>query len=90
VSERAPDTRRNVENHLVQIEVNGKPVRVEGPRVTGGDIKEAAIEQGLPIEMDFVLSEELPGGGTRIIGDNDVVTVTDRSRFTAVAPDDNS
>lgn len=77
-------------HHLVEITVNERPVTVEGPRVRGLQIKEAAIAQGVPIELDFVLSEELEQGRTKIIGDPDVVTVTEHSRFDAVAPDDNS
>lgn len=75
---------------LVTIIVNERPVRIEGPRVTGLQIKEAAIAQGVPIQLTFQLSEELPGRRTRIVGDTDVVTVTNKSLFTAVADDDNS
>lgn len=75
---------------LVTITVNERPVRIEGPRVTGLQIKEAAIAQGVPIQLSFQLSEELPGRRTRIVGDADVVTVTNKSLFTAVADDDNS
>jgi multiubiquitin len=76
--------------HLVTITVNEKPVEIEGPRVTGLEIKQAAIAQGVKIELSFVLSEELPNRKTRIVGDTDVVTLTKHSRFVAVAPDDNS
>jgi hypothetical protein len=58
--------------------------------VTGLEIKEAAIAQGVQIDTGFQLSEELPSGETRIIGDADVVTVNKHSTFTAVAGDDNS
>ncbi len=51
---------------------------------------QAAIAQGVKIELSFVLSEELPNRKTRIVGDTDVVTVTKHSPFIAVAPDDNS
>jgi hypothetical protein len=74
----------------VRITVNERPVVVPRHRVTGLEIKEAAIAQGVPIALDFVLSEELPGGRTRIVGDKDEVTVNDHSKFLAVAPDDNS
>lgn len=83
---------QQVEAHgrTVEIHVNKKPVEVKGPRVTGLEIKQAAIAQGVKIELDFILSEELPSGETRVIGDADVVTVTKHSKFTAVADDDNS
>jgi len=42
------------------------------------------------IQLSFVLSEELPNRKTKIIGDNDEVTVNKNSKFVAVAPDDNS
>jgi hypothetical protein len=76
--------------HQVTVTVNNKPVVVEGPRVTGLEIKEAAIAQGVAIELDFLLSEERPNGETRIVGDADTVTVNQHSKFTAVAGDDNS
>ncbi|OEJ61085.1 hypothetical protein BGM19_26795 [Streptomyces agglomeratus] len=76
--------------HEVAIAVNNKTVTVTGPRLTGLEIKEAAVAQGVQIEVDFLLSEELPSGGTRIVGDSDVVTVNKHSKFTAVAGDDNS
>ncbi|BAJ30980.1 MULTISPECIES: multiubiquitin domain-containing protein [Kitasatospora] len=76
--------------HQVTITVNTKAVTVTGPRLTGLQIKEAAIAQGVQIELDFLLSEELPSGETRIVGDADEVTVNKHSKFTAVAGDDNS
>ncbi|MFF7473402.1 multiubiquitin domain-containing protein [Streptomyces sp. NPDC008092] len=76
--------------HAVTITVNNKTVEITGPRVTGLQIKEAAIAQGVEIELDFQLSQELPSGETRIVGDTDVVTVNKNSVFTAVAGDDNS
>ncbi|MFF5039902.1 MULTISPECIES: multiubiquitin domain-containing protein [Streptomyces] len=76
--------------HAATITVNNKTVEVIGPRVTGLQIKEAAIAQGVQIELDFQLSQELPSGETRIVGDTDVVTVNKNSVFTAVAGDDNS
>lgn len=76
--------------HIVSIEVNGGPVKIEGPRVTGAEIKAAAIAQGVPIRSDFQLSEELGERRTRVVGDDDVVTIHEGSRFVAVAPDDNS
>jgi hypothetical protein len=76
--------------HVITVTVNEKPVEIEGPKATGLEIKQAAIAQGVKIELSFVLSEELPNRKTRIVGDTDVVTVTKHSRFIAVAPDDNS
>ena len=77
-------------SQMVTITVNEAPVDILGPQVTGLQIKEAAISQGVPIELTFVLSEELPHHRTRIVGDADVVTVNPTSRFLAIANDDNS
>jgi hypothetical protein len=76
--------------HDVAIVVNEHPVTVEGPRTTGLAIKEAAIAQGAEIELDFVLSQELGGGRTKIIADHEDVTVHPGSRFVAIPNDDNS
>jgi hypothetical protein len=80
-------TETETSTRLVVIHVNEQPVRVPH-RVSGLQIKEAAIAQGVPIQTDFVLSEELPNRRTKIIGDQD--EVNEQSRFVAVAPDDNS
>ncbi len=76
--------------HHVEISVNGKAVRILGPRTTGLAIKQAAIAQGVSIQLDFVLSEEIGERRTKVIGDSDEVTVHPHSKFIAVAPDDNS
>lgn len=83
----AEDTQKH---HAVEITVNKKPVSIEGPRVTGLQIKEAAIAQGVNIQLSFQLSEELGNRQRRVIGDTDVVTVHKGSKFFAVAGDDNS
>jgi hypothetical protein len=73
-----------------EILVNEHGVIVNDNRMTGRDIKQAAVDQGVPIQVDFVLSEEQPNGRPRIIGDDEVVTVNKHSKFHAVSPDDNS
>jgi hypothetical protein len=75
---------------LVRIKVNEHEVPVEGPKATGLEIKQAAIKAGVGIQLDFVLTEELPGGRTRPVGDQDLVTLREGACFVAVAPDDNS
>lgn len=74
----------------VVVHVNEQPVRLADRRVSGLEIKQAAIDQGVEIELDFILVEELKHAETRVVGDDDVVTVTNRSRFSANADDDNS
>lgn len=72
------------------VTVNTRPVALPSRRVTGLQIKEAAVAQGVPIQIDFVLSEELGDHRTKIIGNGEQVSLTDHSRFLAIPPDDNS
>jgi hypothetical protein len=74
----------------VEIEVNGKDVQMAKEDVTGLEIKQAAITQGVNIQPTFVLQQELPNGSSKIIGDRDKVQLRKHLRFTAIAPDDNS
>lgn len=76
--------------HLVDIIVNTKPVRIEGPKATGLQIKEAAIAQGVQIQVSFQLSEKLGDHKTKVIGNTDTVTLHEGAVFAAVADDDNS
>lgn len=76
--------------HQVTITVNTKPVLVTGPRLTGLEIKQAAIDQGVDIKLGFILSEIEPGTRPKIIGDNDPVTVNKNSVFVANDDDDDS
>jgi hypothetical protein len=78
------------QKHIVIVTVNEQPVRLEGNKATGAGIKTAAIAQGVLIQPNFVLQEELPNGTSRIVGDNDEVHLREHLRFTAIAPDDNS
>ena len=73
-----------------EISVNRKPVEVAGPIVTGLEIKEASIQQGLPIEVSFQLALVEPDGKERIIGNSDKVDVRESKTFFATADDDNS
>lgn len=84
------DTQVQDKQHVVTVTVNEKPVEIAGPKATGLEIKQAAMAQGVNIQLSFVLSEELPHRKTKIVGDNDEVTVNKNSKFVAVAPDDNS
>jgi hypothetical protein len=78
------------EHPEVTISVNEMPVKLHGRTATGSEIKTAAIKQGVLIQQNFVLQEELPNGTSRVVGDNDVVHLREHLRFTAIAPDDNS
>jgi hypothetical protein len=76
--------------HEVTITVNEMPVKMKGHKATGAQIKAAAIQQGVLIQPNFVLQEELPNGTSRIVKDEMTVHLRDHLRFTAIAPDDNS
>ena len=67
----------------VTIEVNGHKVEMpEGP-ATGLEIKDAAIKNGVAIQPNFVLRQELPDGTSKVIGDDDKVDVRENLSFTA-------
>lgn len=76
--------------HVFTVSVNEQPVTLTGEFVTGAEIKVAAIREGVRIEPNFVLQEELPNGTSKVIGDQDSVRLREHLRFTAIAPDDNS
>jgi len=76
--------------HPVTVTVNERAVALPDNHVTGLEVKQAAIAQGVPIQLDFVLSEELGERRARIVGDAETITVSDHSRFLAIPPDDNS
>jgi hypothetical protein len=73
-----------------EIEVNRHPVRIEGHEATGLRIKETAIEQGVKIELSFLLSERIDEHKTRKIGDHEEVVLHNGLKFVATADDDNS
>jgi hypothetical protein len=85
-----PVARPHPHEHAVIVSVNGQPVKLEGETATGAQIKHAAIAQGVLIQPNFVLQEELPNGTSKVIGDEDPVHLRPHLRFTAIAPDDNS
>jgi hypothetical protein len=82
--------KRHPHQHEVEVTVNEKPVVLPDRKVTGLEIKQAAIAQGVPIQLDFVLQQELPHGQHKVIGDQDEVKLHPHDRFTAIADDDNS
>lgn len=84
------DHDRGEELKTVTIEVNNHKVEMLGGPATGVEIKEAAIKQGVGIQLNFVLQVELPNGTAKIIGDHDKIQLRDHLSFTAIAPDDNS
>jgi hypothetical protein len=61
-----------------------------GHRHTGLEIKQAAIAQGVKIEIDFLLYLLRHHEPNKPIADDEEVTITEESRFHAIADDDNS
>ena len=74
----------------VTIEVNDHKVEMPAGPATGLEIKEAAIKQDVNIALNFVLQLQLPNGSSKVIGDEDKVSLAEHLSFTAIAPDDNS
>lgn len=74
----------------IEISVNGKAVTIRRGVRSGIEIKQAAINAGVAIQLDFVLSLETGAGQARIIGDHDRIRVKPGQSFLAIADDDNS
>jgi hypothetical protein len=74
----------------IDVLVNEKPVVLEGRLQTGESVKQAAIHQHVPIQLDFVLSIERGGGRTELVGDDQKIEVHEHERFLAIPNDDNS
>lgn len=87
---RPNDPHHEPSGQTVTVNVNERPVQLLKKADTGLEIKKAAIAQGVPIELDFILVEELGGDRTKTIGDGDLVHVTHKTQFLANSGDDNS
>jgi hypothetical protein len=75
----------------VTVTFNNKRVVLPSHRVTGLQVKEAAISQGVEIQLDFILTLEAHDGHpARTVDDDETVTVTEHSVFTANDGDDDS
>ena len=72
-----------VERRTITVTVNERPVQVIERELTGREIKQAALDQGVSIDLDFVLYEHLGQQRTRIVGDDEPVHVHPGSRFEA-------
>ena len=78
------------DDEKVDVTINDKPVVLIGVKQTGASIKKAAIDDHVNIKEDFVLSIELGGGKTKLVGDDEYIEVHDGQRFLAIENDDNS
>lgn len=70
--------------------VNEREVKVSAREMSGLQIKQAAIESGVNIKLDFVLAEEYSDKPSRIVGDADMVCLHQGMKFSAIRDDDNS
>lgn len=74
----------------IEIFVNGKPVNVPDKEVTGLEIKQAAIAQGLNIQLDFLVFRDLSNGQQVAVKDDELVKVHHKERFDILCNDDHS
>jgi hypothetical protein len=74
----------------VQITVNEQYVVTTAGKHTALQIKEAAIAAGVPIQLDFVLSEVHGSGQQKVLTDDREIPVKDGDEFWAIPGDDNS
>ena len=74
----------------IVISVNEHQVTVVGEQQTGRSIKSAACEAGVEIDLDFVVLVEGSPEDTKVIRDDESVSVTTDTRVQAIRNDDNS
>lgn len=86
----ATEVAATASRHEIRVTVNGQFVVLTSKRVTGLQVKEAGIAAGVPIQLDFVLSEVRPSGEQKIIPDDREITVKSGDEFWAIPGDDNS
>ena len=65
----------------ITISLNNRPVTLPDHKATGREIKEAAINQGVPIQIDFVLFEVKGDGILKTVDDDEVVTLHPHQEF---------
>ena len=76
---------------VIDVVFNEKyPVKIHGKNQTGLSLKEAAIAQKVPIQLEFILSIERGSGKTDLIGNADHIKIKEGDRFLAIPDDDNS
>lgn len=75
----------------VTVQVNGNPVVLSDKKVTGLEIKEAAIAQGVEIQLDFILVREAEHGKpAEQIDDEQEVKVDKHTAFSCNDGDDDA
>lgn len=84
----APPTQAIETTEVVEIILNNKTVRLPAGRHDADSIKTAAMNQGVNIQIDFILRQENPGAPTTLVIEE--IDIVANTRFIALAPDDNS
>jgi len=74
----------------IHVSVNKQLVVFHRHEATGAQIKQAAINQKVSLQMDFTLFLVKSATQLTPIGDEEVVVLRDHEQFRATAPDDNS
>lgn len=74
----------------VEIKVNNNAVKIRHGWRTGLEVKTAAIDQGVKIQLSFTLSEDLPDGTSKLVGDTDRVWIKGGEQFLAIDDHDDS
>ena len=74
----------------ITVTVNDESVVLDNRKQTGAEIKNAAVASGVPIQLDFVLSQVLPNGKQKIVPDDKEINIKDGDAFWAIPGDDNS
>ena len=75
-----------VQTRTIVVSVNGHQVSVPH-KISGEGLKQAAIDQGVPIELDFVLFRK-HGHDYEQIADDETIEAHKGEEFRCVAPDD--
>jgi hypothetical protein len=76
-------------HRTIRVTVNNQPVDLPEREVTGLEVKEDAIGQGVQIQLNFPLSVK-HGDRYVTVGDDEAIRPHEGEKFLAVAPDDNS
>lgn len=76
----------------ITIKVNNKDVQMTENQVKGLEIKQAAIDQGVDIQLGFHLKMETKDGGWTTVQDTDSVNIANKHNrtFRAIEGDENS
>lgn len=80
----------NLISPTIEVFVNNTACEFTDSLQTGQSIKQRAIECGVQMTVDFILSIEKPDGNTKTIGNADEIRVENGQRYIAIPDDDNS